>query len=101
MTTATGPRRRRCGFCPPSYQRQVSLLRRLDEGGCEGRSLAFVFVLEEHERVIPRARLCRNRISPPIDVGGHVAFIAQAEVAVPGSRNERRGLVTEVRDAQG
>src|SRR6187455_2349494 len=100
MMTATGLKLRRCGFCRPSYQRQVSSFRSLDEGRRKRRPLPLLFVLEEHEHLIPVGRPCRDRLGPTVDVDRHVAFVAQTEIAVPRGRHERSRLVAKVGDAQ-
>src|SRR6187549_124711 len=99
-STATGPSAPPSSSWPGSSSAGL-LPEHLGERLAELRALPLVLVLEIDEGLAPARRVRRDLVGPARDVGGLVALVAQAEVAVVGGLDDRRGLVARIRDAQG
>ena len=93
-TMATGPRTIVISWTLTS--RAESIDQHLRELG----PLSFLLVLEVHEHVAAGARGAGDRVGPPGDVVGRVAFVAQPEVRVLGGDPNRRRHLLAVGDAQ-
>ena len=89
-TTATGRRSTAVAFlCTRHANAEAARLQDLDERARELRPLPFVLVLEDTRTRRPSRRRAATASRPSLEIGGRVALVAQAEVAVAGRRARR------------